>query len=582
MLRLLLLGVVAAAVAGEGGVQVTLSGGVFKGETLEAGGERKVFSFRGIPFAKPPVGALRFKDPVPSEPWEGVKESVAPPQCPQFDFEGLIGGGEMKVVGEEDCLYLHVYTPQLCGDEPLPVMVFLHGGGFFMGDPDLAGGSPLPLLTKDVVLVSPQYRLGTLGFLYTGDDVIPGNMGLKDQTLALRWVQENIRSFGGDPKRVTIYGESAGGASVHFQMLTPKAEGLFHRAIMHSGTALNPWAVRLDDPKRVAAGVGRQMECAGVEVDGRLDSVALLNCLQNVPASDLVMTSLQGETWNNFPFHMVPRVDGDYLPDYPANLVREGRYNKVDVISGVCRDEGAFFGLGALTTPAGEQLLSEFERFAAYSVGTDQDEEPYLLARRIFFHYLGAGNLTLTQSNIDRWIEMFGDVFFNMPHDLASQFHARDADYGHGVYMYQLDHRGQNSFTELAIRTNMTIDFKWVGHGDDLQYLSNSVFSVPPLERTDDLFLSEVMLRLWTTFAATGNPTPDLSLGFRWTPVTPTNLQYLSLTPTAKMRPDPRTENRAFYTDLPTRVNQLLFPEKFAAPSVAPRGGADARGHCHA
>ncbi|XP_050720761.1 acetylcholinesterase-like isoform X6 [Eriocheir sinensis] len=580
MLRLLLLGLVAGA--GAGGVQVTLSGGVFKGETLEAGGERKVFSFRGIPFAKPPVGALRFKDPVPSEPWEGVRESFTPPQCPQVDFKNLMMSGERKVVGEEDCLYLHVYTPQLCGDEPLPVMVFLHGGGFFMGGPDFLGGSPLPLLTKDVVLVAPQYRLGTLGFLYTGDDVIPGNMGLKDQTLALRWVQENIRSFGGDPERVTIYGQSAGGASVHFQMLTPKAEGLFHRAIMQSGNALSPWAVRMNDPKRVAAGVGRQVECAGVEVDGRLDSVALLRCLQNVPASDLVMTSVQGETWNNFPFYMAPRVDGDYLPDNPANLVRDGRYNKVDVISGVCRDEGAYFGLMALATPAGEQLLSELPRFAAISVGTDQDEEPFFLARRIFFHYLGAGNLTLTESNVDRWIEMFGDTYFALSHDLTSQFHARDAAFGHGVYMYQMDHLGPNDFVENTIMTNMTLDMKWVSHGGDLPYLSDNMFGGLPLERTDDKFLSEVMLRLWTTFAATGNPTPDLSLGFRWAPVTPTNLHYLSLTPTAKMRPDPRTENRAFFADLPTRINKMLFPEKFAAPSVAPRGGADYRGHCHA
>ncbi|XP_050720758.1 juvenile hormone esterase-like isoform X3 [Eriocheir sinensis] len=582
MLRLLLLGAVAAAAtlegAGEGGVQVTLSGGVFKGETLEAGGERKVFSFRGIPFAKPPVGALRFKDPVPSEPWEVVRESFTPPQCPQVDFKNLMMTGERKMAGEEDCLYLHVYTPQLCGDEPLPVMVFLHGGAFFMGGPDFLGGSPLPLLTKDVVLVAPQYRLGTLGFLYTGDDVIPGNMGLKDQTLALRWVQENIRSFGGDPKRVTIYGQSAGGSSVHFQMLTPKAEGLFHRAIMQSGNALSCWALRLDDPKRVAAGVGRQVECTGVEVDGRLDSVALLNCLQKVPASDLMLANVQGETWNNFPLHMAPRVDGDYLPDHPANLMREGRYNKVDVISGMCRDEGANFGLESLTTPEGERLLSEYPRFAAYSVGTDQDEEPYYLARRIHFHYLGAGNITLTQSNIDRWIEMIGDAL-SFPHNLASQFHARDTAYGHGIYLYQLDHRGQRSLLDM-IKT--TLDTKWVAHGDDLQYLSNDVFGAPPLERLDDQFLSEVMLRLWTTFAATGNPTPDLSLGFRWAPVTPTNLHYLSLTPTAKMRPDPRTENHAFLADLPTRVNKLLFPEKFAAPSVAPRGGEDARGRCHA
>lgn len=566
-----------AAGTGSGAaVEVNLKQGVFKGEIIDAGDGRQVYSFRGIPYAKPPVGKLRFKDPEPLEAWHGVKKSFTPPQCPQLLFESMMKG-ETEVGGEEDCLYLHVYTPKVCGTDLLPVMVFIHGGGFLVGNPDVVGGTALPLLTKDIVLVSIQYRLGTLGFLSTGDSFLPGNMGLKDQTFALQWVRDNIQSFGGDKDKVTIFGESAGGASVSFQMLTPKSEGLFQRAIMQSGSALAPWALR-SDHKRSAAGVARQLECPEVKAaDGSLDGAALLSCLQAVPFQDLVLVANQGETWNLFPFYMVPRVDGDYLPAHPAVLLREGRYHKVDVMAGVCQHEGLMGALGAVSTPAGEQLLESFPTFAPLSVGTDQEERPYHLARRIYYHYLGGGNITFTEKNIDQLVQMFGDAFFSVPQDLTSQLIAREAAYGKNLYMYQLEHRGG---IDLFAWMNTTLEIKWVGHADDLMFLFNDVFESKPLERPDDLFLREIMVDLWTTFAATGNPTPDLSLGFLWTPATPSSLHYLSLKPAPVMKPDPRAEAREFFNNLPTKQNMMLFPEKFPAKAATP-GDDSESGHCH-
>nr|XP_053634423.1 venom carboxylesterase-6-like [Cherax quadricarinatus] len=156
----------------------------------------------------------------------------------------------------------------------LPVMVWIHGGGFYSG-----GASeylPHVLLNHDVVLVVIQYRLGVFGFLSTEDSVIPGNFGLKDQTLALQWVQRNIHKFGGDKTKVTIFGESAGGASVHFQMLSPKSEGLFSRVIMQSGSALSPWATGFKF-RETAEEIGQTMGCPDSQ-----DSQALLDCLQKV------------------------------------------------------------------------------------------------------------------------------------------------------------------------------------------------------------------------------------------------------------------------------------------------------------
>ncbi|XP_042889448.1 acylcarnitine hydrolase-like, partial [Penaeus japonicus] len=323
---------VAAAAVQEETVQVRLQQGVIEGARSEAAGGRFFYTFRSIPFAKPPVGKLRFKvgaatpsaNPVAAETWPGVRNgSLVAPNCPQVSLRT----GVPTHKGSEDCLYLTVYTPRvsiffffffcegdlkketcdailihiylhaqyifsICvlfvygngypnhelssvGDKALhfafsssvyspalpfcslyqntysayhinsdrfytlsdhmgmlnhnphesalPVMVWLHGGGFTQGTSE--DYPALPLLTKDVVLVTVQYRLGTLGFFSTEDSEALGNFGLRDQALALRWVQDNIRSLGGDPSKVTLFGESTGGASVHFHILSPLSEG---------------------------------------------------------------------------------------------------------------------------------------------------------------------------------------------------------------------------------------------------------------------------------------------------------------------------------------------------------------------
>ncbi|PIO25074.1 hypothetical protein AB205_0164110, partial [Aquarana catesbeiana] len=181
--------------------------------------DRQVHAFYGVPFAKPPVGPLRFAASGPPESWNGL-----PPTS-------------------EDCLYLNVFTPADRGQNAkLPVMVFIHGGGLIMGGAMMFEGSALSAY-ENVIIVSIQYRLGIMGFLSSGDSQAPGNYGFLDQVEALRWVQENIANFGGDPDSVTIFGESAGGVSVSALVLSPLAKGLFHRAIAESGVAILPGLV---------------------------------------------------------------------------------------------------------------------------------------------------------------------------------------------------------------------------------------------------------------------------------------------------------------------------------------------------
>ena len=206
-----------------------------------------VHTFLGIPFAKPPVGPLRFAPPEAPEPWSGVRDGTSQPAiCPQNVTMNMEGLKELKltlppVSMSEDCLYLNIYTPAHAQEgSNLPVMVWIHGGALTVGMASMYDGSVLAA-TEDVVVVAIQYRLGVLGFFSTGDEHARGNWGFLDQVAALRWVQQNIAHFGGNPDRVTIFGESAGGISVSSHVVSPMSKGLFHRAIMESGVALLPF-----------------------------------------------------------------------------------------------------------------------------------------------------------------------------------------------------------------------------------------------------------------------------------------------------------------------------------------------------
>uniref|UniRef100_A0A1Y1KW00 Carboxylic ester hydrolase n=1 Tax=Photinus pyralis TaxID=7054 RepID=A0A1Y1KW00_PHOPY len=208
----------------ESNVLVKTRHGVLKGYVRETWRGRPILAFQGIPYAQPPVGGRRFQPPVPVDAWEGVlSANKSHAFCPQRD----VFGDDSKVFGDEDCLFLNIYTPKTATFEPLllPVIVYIHGGGFTSdsANPELYG--PDILLDKDLVLVTINYRLGALGFLSLEDDVLPGNNGLKDQNLALKWVKSNINRFGGNPNKITIFGNSAGGASVYYHILSPASKG---------------------------------------------------------------------------------------------------------------------------------------------------------------------------------------------------------------------------------------------------------------------------------------------------------------------------------------------------------------------
>ncbi|XP_069696460.1 esterase FE4-like isoform X3 [Periplaneta americana] len=266
---------------------VLVKQGHLRGHRLVSKGGREIFAFQGVPYAKPPIGELRFKPPQPPDSWKGILDATQDgPMCIQRP--GLSTDPNTPLLGGEDCLYLNVFTPRLPEEHPvsMDVMFFIHGGGWMTGSGGSTMHGPQYLLDKDVVLVSVNYRLGAFGFLSTGDAACPGNNGLKDLVAALRWVQDNIAAFGGNPGSVTIFGHSAGAVNVHFLMLSPVSNGLFHRAISQSGTALAPWA--LSPPglmKQYSRMLAASLACPIAP------SIEMLACLRHRDAEDIIYSA---------------------------------------------------------------------------------------------------------------------------------------------------------------------------------------------------------------------------------------------------------------------------------------------------
>lgn len=317
---------------------VAVGGGRVRGRRRDG-----VFEFLAVPYGRPPVGPLRWRPPERPEAWTGVRDAVVPgPMAPQPAAAPLVPGD--PVDQSEDCLHLSIWTPGL---EPAsrPVMVFLHGGGFTSGTAGnvLYRGAGLAA-AGDIVVVTVNYRLGALGFLahpaLGTDGRIGGNWALLDQVAALRWVRDHVASFGGDPRNVTLFGESAGAMCVSTLLAMPSARGLFHRAIVESGP---PYVHSKERATERAEAFARELGLDALE----------RTALEGVPSSDLVAAlrslarkpPLPGE----LPQPLIPVVDGSTLREHPLAAVAGGTAARVPLVVGTNRDEMTFF---ALTDPS--------------------------------------------------------------------------------------------------------------------------------------------------------------------------------------------------------------------------------------
>lgn len=316
---------------------ITTADGIVRGSK-----GRRVSRWRSIPFAAPPVGELRFRAPQPVQPWSGVHDAT------RFGFAAMqhrrgaqIGPRQQQPTGE-DCLTLNITAPAEPSATPRPVMVFIHGGGYFIGTSALGlySGSRLALL-GDVIVVSMNYRLGAFGYVDFSEFSTPaqkfdGNLGLRDQVAALEWVQRNIAAFGGDPGNVTIFGESAGAHAVLALMATPAAAGLFHRGISQSPPA--DWGASQADAKVFARRCVDKLGAGSGDAAQALISASANNIRRAVDQS---ISEVLRDQPGLFP--VAPQVDGDYLPLPIVEAFTSGNAHRVPLIIGTNRDEGTLF-----------------------------------------------------------------------------------------------------------------------------------------------------------------------------------------------------------------------------------------------
>ncbi|PSN47485.1 Esterase FE4 [Blattella germanica] len=512
------------------------------------------YSFRGIPYARAPVGDLRFKAPEKAEQWKGIRNAIGmPPTAPQMAFLT-----DNLYTGEEDCLFINVFTPSIGEGQGLkPVLVYIHGGGFFMGSGnDQMHGPGRFMNTSAVVLVTFNYRLGVLGFLSTADSVLPGNNGLKDQTMALRWVRDNIEEFGGDPNNVTIAGVSAGALCTHLHVFSPMSKGLFHKAIVQSGSALSPWAARHpDNARRRAFRFGKVL---GLDTD---NSEELVKQLKKISARRLVEASEAAhliEEKHPFPMLFQPVLEKEdseteaFLPEWPLHVLRSPAYTAVPMITGVTSREGLFFLKDVSASSAWYESMNDdnFDNLLYVHLNLRKGTpETRKLTRKVVQHYFGDKRISKdTWSNL---LDVYGDVLFSVWVAKTAKEHG-SLDVEVPLYVYQFAFDGR-----FGLNRDHGRRFAGVAHAADLGYLFETSFNPIHYFNKEDASMrtSRRMIKLWVNFAETGNPTPDTDDedlgGVTWLPYSRTEPYYFIIGQDLAMGKDFNTDTLDFWYSLP-------------------------------
>ncbi|GAB1293551.1 Acylcarnitine hydrolase [Apodemus speciosus] len=511
--------------------------GPVRGSLVHLNGTRVgVHTFLGIPFAKPPLGQLRFAPPQSPEPWSGVRNGTTyPPRCLQNSESVSAESQEMMKLNmppistSEDCLYLNIYAPAHAHEgSNLPVMVWMHGGALTMGMASIHDGSMLAAI-EDVVMVTIQYRLGILGFFSSGDEHARGNWGYLDQVAALRWVQQNIAHFGGNPDQVTIFGESAGGTSVSSHVVSPMSRGLFHHAIMESGVALLPDLIS-NTSEVVYTTVATLSGCEA------MDSEALVRCLRNKSEEEILAI--------NKVFKMIPAVvDGEFLPKHPQELLTSVDFHPVPSIIGVNNDE---YGWLLPMILGSDQTIKEITRETLQAVLTNTATQMMLppeCSDLLMEEYMG--DTEDAQTLQAQFREMMGDFMFIIPALQVAHFQSAHAP----VYFYEFCHEA--NYLKGVRPPHVKAD-----HGDEVPFVFGNSFWGMKLDLTEEEeLLSKRMIKYWTNFARHGNPNSE---GLPYWPVMDHDEQYLQLDTQPAVSRALKARRLQFWTKtLPQKIQEL-------------------------
>ncbi|XP_057336608.1 juvenile hormone esterase-like isoform X1 [Microplitis mediator] len=500
-------------------------------------GQSYFYAFRGIPFAKPPVDEQRFKDPEQVEPWTDVRDAREFGNvCIQFEWP------KRKIHGEEDCLYLNVYTSEVESSQLRAVMVWIFGGGFQYGSGNDDMYGPDYLVEKDVVLVTINYRLGIFGFLNLDDEAAPGNQGLKDQVMALKWVQQNIDKFGGDPNLVTIFGESAGAASVHYLTLSPLSQGLFSKAILQSGVATDPWA-------SVSGSIKEEAERSADKLGNKsTDTRELIEYFRSIDPQDILEAIQSLQSWKNYylgKYSYVPSVDSKsnnpFLNIPIAQAAKSGI--RVPHIIGYNSQEGIF-------------ALYERDDDQYSEIDSNQDtlllhpnEQIFLNLRNLSGDDLKKffmGNNSISRGNAQQFIDVNTAARFviNIQDVLDIQFSIPDVQ----TYFYKFDYYSKDT---SIVQQLYDTDLEGTSHLEDVFYLFNAKILEaqnidPPTSNSVGNVIKQRFVELWTNFAKNGNPNSGESelIPIEWKPNdSPTEYTCLEISEDLKLIKEPNILN---------------------------------------
>ncbi|XP_062979553.1 cholinesterase-like [Elgaria multicarinata webbii] len=520
---------------------VVTSSGPVKGKQVPAG-SGSVMAYLGIPYAEPPVGKLRFQRPHPHQPWSHVLEATTYGNpCSQEDSTKIPDAAlwAANTSLSEDCLFLNIWVPHPRPSKPVPILVWIHGGGFIIGAAslDIYNGAFLAA-TENVIVASMNYRLGILGFLYFPPDA-PGNAGLWDQWLALKWVKENAAVFGGDPALLTLFGHSAGGASVGYHLLSPASQPLFAHAVLQSGAPNAHWAWK--DPevaKSDAINVGFLLGCP------EQNQSSLVSCLQGNNIGHEELSSMSGLS--------SVTTDGEFLSDEPWTLLQSGAIQAKPVLTGVTLDEGSIFVLILLPMlRTNDKMLTLEEVVGRFSSATLDEGTVRTIALKYNDSGQGAKSFPRVLSHI------FRDTSFVCP---LAEIASKMAEAGSPVYVY--------SFQRHTPRSKWP---EWMGtpHGAEVPYLFGTLATVLGGNQTDvDVALSRRMMGYWAEFARSGNPTGSKLKEAQWPPYNSTEQKFFHISVEApqvkQLSPDP-------YCDfLATQLFNAIRTKKSQEESVPP------------
>eukprot|EP00092_Neocalanus_flemingeri_P041060 GFUD01044710.1.p1 GENE.GFUD01044710.1~~GFUD01044710.1.p1 ORF type:complete len:619 (+),score=153.32 GFUD01044710.1:28-1857(+) len=508
---------------------------------------RDVYTFMGIPFGEDTSGEHRFAPPRPKAPLNDGKDAFDATylnylldwwdhSCPQpgagatgYDNpmlaqwaaehpERASGLPTGPTIGTEDCLHLAVFTPELpsaSSNPKLPVMVYIHGGSFMLGG--YIGAGPGKLLERDMIIVEMQYRVGPLGFMCLPDDEIAGNMGLLDQNLALKWVNEHITYFGGDPDRVTIMGESAGSASVTYHMISPLSQPYFQQAIAESGSALSSWAFDSDPEKHAKEIAGANLGCPTDTISG------MVNCLKNEKtAADIVIAHKKYYKKEREEARMgfggsVPCAQRNgqqkFITKHPKQYLMDAINAEAPstkkAIFGANKHEGSFvLGMiyNSFILPNGVVEDTHFLRYlfsATLLEALGLKDDSGVIYELINYRYFEDSMLGDWDLMIDGMVNLVGTFFIKAS---TYEFMKYNQLAGAEQYLYSFEHYGEASLWNFLFPGNEQPPIpRGVTHGDELIYLfSTGVFNL----NDEDWEVARIMSNLWANFVIYGNPTP--------------------------------------------------------------------------